>query len=91
MLNRRVPILFEEKNYLMLAALAREESQSFGELVRRTMDEKLKLAAKKQTEERMKTWDELMAWRKKMKAKNKNKKPLTVQEIKDLVNYGRKY
>ncbi len=88
MLNKRVPVLFEEKNYLLLAELAREENQSFGEMVRRTMDEKLKIAARKQVEKRKRAWKEIVAWRKKFLAKRKG---LTASEILDLVREGRKY
>ena len=41
MLNKRVQVLVEEDKYLIMVDLAREENLSVGELIRRTMEEKL--------------------------------------------------
>lgn len=84
-------MLVEEDKYLIMVDLAREENLSVGELIRRTMEEKLNKAKIREMEKRKKAWDGIMEWRRKMRARNKSKKPLTVREIKELIDYGRRY
>ena len=91
MLNRRVHVLFDESDYVLMEQIASKRGISVGELIR---DATKEAVAKKRDEEligRKRKITELMKWRRKMTARNKKRKPLTVAEIKELINYGRRY
>lgn len=89
MLNKRVPILFEESDYLRLAEVAREEKLSVGEVVRRAMRQKMALAGKRLVARRREALRQIGEWRKKFLAGNRG--GLSAAEILQLVREGRKY
>lgn len=82
MLNKRTQILFDDNLWLQLCALAKAREISVGELVRKAVkrayfqeNKKIKMA------KAMKT---ILEIRKKLKK-------ITAEEIKEMINYGRKY
>jgi len=82
MLTKRTNILFNEKQFTYLAALASKNNTSVGDLVRKAV---LKVYWKpEQSQERIKIFNEIIKLKKGMGR-------IKVGEIKELINYGRLY
>ncbi|MBP9691592.1 hypothetical protein KBD81_05945 [Candidatus Woesebacteria bacterium] len=85
MLTKRTNILFDQKTWDILVGLAREKEYSVGELVRRAVKEKYlneEQITLKQREEAIK---QINSIRKQIKHK------FTREEIRESIEYGRKY
>ena len=82
MLTKRTNILFEEEVYRYLVALANKNGTSVGDLVRKAV---IKVYQKPDlTQKRMKVHKEII----KLK---KGFGKISLKEIKEMINYGRKY
>lgn len=82
MLNKRTQILFENEFWNQLLALAKTKDTSVGELVRRAVRETYFQEDKKQKMAR--AMERIAKIRKTLKK-------VTYKEIKEMINYGRKY
>ena len=81
MLTKRTNILFEEEVFRYLVALANKNGTSVGDLVRKAV---IKAYPKKINDKRMKVHKEII----KLK---KGFGKISLKEIKEMINYGRKY
>jgi len=90
MLNKRVQVLFEDKDYLTLARIARGEDLSVGELIRSAVREKLFAQQKQELKKRQTILKKHLQWRKNLPKIIKGG-PVTTQEILTWVRQGRKY
>jgi len=90
MLNKRLHILVEERDREMLERLASIKNISVAELVRGAVRNSISDGWKEEQEKRKLAWSQISDWRKKLQKFNKDKKPLTVTQIRELINYGQK-
>ncbi len=81
MLTKRTNILFNEELFNHLVALANKNSTSVGDLVRKAV---IKVYPQKINDKRMKVYEKILSLR-------KNIKKISNKEIKEFINYGRKY
>ena len=81
MLTKRTNILFEEEVFRYLVALANKNGTSVGDLVRKAV---IKSYPRKKIDKRLKAYNKILALR-------KNVKNISNKEIKEFINYGRKY
>ncbi len=81
MLNKRTNILFDQNIFDCLAGLADKENTSLGDLVRKAV---IKVYFPTANNKRQKAIDKTIKLRKKIKN-------ISLSEIKELINYGRKY
>lgn len=82
MLNKRAQILFEDETFSFLAALANREETSVGDLVRKAVKRTyFQENKKRKMAEAMERVSEI----------RKTLKKVTYKEIKEMINYGRKY
>jgi len=85
MLTKRTNILFDQKTWDMLMGLAHEKDYSVGELVRRAVIEKYMNEEQIILKERAEAIEQINRIRKQIKHK------FTREEIKESIEYGRKY
>ncbi|MEK7525116.1 MAG: hypothetical protein AAB548_01970 [Patescibacteria group bacterium] len=85
MLNKRVQVLFEEKDFVSLVKIARVEDSSVGELVRKAVKKTYLDGRERELALRKKTFEELKVWQEKIGI---SKTPI---DYKELVSYGRKW
>lgn len=83
-------MLFEDKDYLTLARIARGEDLSVGELIRSAVREKLFAQQKQELKKRQTILKKHLQWRKNLPKIIKGG-PVTTQEILTWVRQGRKY
>ena len=81
MLTKRTNILFEEELFRHLVALANKNSTSVGDLVRKAV---IKAYPKKINDKRLNAYNKILSLR-------RNIKKISNKEIKEFINYGRKY
>jgi len=81
MLTKRTNILFEEELFQHLVSLATKNGTSVGDLVRKAVE---KAYPKKQGDKRLNAYNKIISLR-------KNIKKISNKEIKEFINYGRKY
>lgn len=81
MLTKRTNILFNEKVFNYLVALAKGSNTSVGDLVRKAV---IKVYYQEDIDKKSKAYSKILSLRKGIKKINSKK-------IKELVNYGRKY
>ena len=80
MLDKRINILLEKEKYLRLIQLARVEGVSISEIIRRAVS-KLYFSESKSRKQAVAKVKEI---------RKTLSKPLTVSEIKEYINYGRR-
>lgn len=85
MLTKRTNILFDQKTWDMLISLAHEKKYSVGELVRRAVKEKYLNEEQIILKQRAEAIEQINSIRKQIKHK------FTREEIKESIEYGRKY
>ncbi len=85
MLNKRVQVLFEEKDFVSLVKIAQVEDSSVGELVRKAVKKTYLVGREGGLALRKKAYEELKTWQKKIGI---SKTPI---DYKELVSYGRKW
>ena len=85
MLNKRTNILLEDRTFQYLATLANMNKTSVGDLVRKAIV-KVYFADKDSIKRNMrkKAFENILRLRKKVK-------PISDKEIKEFINYGRRY
>ena len=81
MLTKRTNILFEEEVFQHLVALANKNGTSVGDLVRKAV---VKTYPKKVNDKRANAYYKILALR-------NNVKKISNKEIREFINYGRKY
>lgn len=81
MLTKRTNILFEEELFNYLVALAHKNSTSVGDLVRKAV---VKVYYQENKDKRVDAYNKILSLR-------KNIKKISNKEIKEFINYGRKY
>lgn len=81
MLTKRTNILFEEELFRRLVALASKNGTSVGDLVRKAV---IKTYPKKKIDKRLDAYNKILSIR-------KNIKKISNKEIREFINYGRKY
>lgn len=81
MLTKRTNILFEEELFRHLVALASKNSTSVGDLVRKAV---IKTYPKKINDKRMDAYNKIIELKKGLGQ-------ISTKEIKEMINYGRKY
>lgn len=84
MLNKRTQILFDEKTFTFLTLLASQYNSSVGALVRRAVNKVYLNEETSQKTAQKSAFEEIIKLRKTIK-------PISDKEIKELINYGRKY
>ena len=81
MLTKRTNILFDEEQFAYLAALASKNNTSVGDLVRKAV---VKVYYQEPHDKRIDAYNKILALRKGIKK-------ITNKEIREFINYGRKY
>ena len=81
MLSKRTNILFTEEVFNYLTALASRSKTSVGELVRKAV---IKVYYQEHNDKRVNAYNKILSLR-------KNIKKISNKEIKEFINYGRKY
>lgn len=84
MLNKRTQILFDNNCWFELRALARAQNTSVGELVRKAVNKVYLEDRSSRKAAKQAAFEKILELRKKIK-------PITSKEIKEFINYGRKY
>lgn len=82
MFTKRTNILFDEKSYMYLEALAKKQATSVGDLIRRAV---IKVYIEpNDTNKKMEAYNHILKIRKGLP-------PLSTKEIKESMHYGHKY
>lgn len=81
MLSKRTNILFTDEVFNHLTALASRSKTSVGDLVRKAV---IKVYYQEHSDKRVNAYNKILFLR-------KNMKKISNKEIKELINYGRKY
>ncbi|OGC95787.1 hypothetical protein A3H89_00980 [Candidatus Amesbacteria bacterium RIFCSPLOWO2_02_FULL_48_11] len=89
MLDKRVQILFDKKDYQLLEKVAGKEAVSVGELVRLSVRKQLAVHREVEKRKRRAVFESVQNWRRKFMTKNRPK--ITSEEILGWVREGRKY